>query len=102
MVLFEDLDNALDDSQESDEFRRRVDQIKRRFTLLEEPSKPIENFDGFKEDLERTKYVNLLNADLAGREPAITPRSVPSATIETSLPPVVLQTSSRSDVAGPS
>lgn len=66
--LFDHIESTLDDSIESDEVRLKLEQIRRRFTLTEDPMKPIENYDQFFEELGRIKYVDLLEADAAGRD----------------------------------
>ena len=59
-VLFEEVENALDNSVEADQIRMELQALRRDFKIDDDPSEPIENYDQFRERLERMRYAGRL------------------------------------------
>lgn len=59
-VLFEEVENALDNSVEADQIRMELQALRRDFKIDEDPAEPIENYNEFRERLERMRYAGRL------------------------------------------
>ena len=81
VVLFEDIESALDDSEEADEIRREIQAIQRDFRISENLTDPVDDYARFRERLERVRYAGRLAtqvptlqeaSDQAASQPAVT------------------------------
>ncbi len=66
-VLFEEIASALNDEPESDAIRTFLDRMGRNFKLKDDVTKPIEDFELFKEQLEKIVYADVILADDRGK-----------------------------------
>ena len=55
-VLLDELESSLDDSAESDQAKLVIQRIRREFALEVEMSRPVDNYEKLKEELEMIKY----------------------------------------------
>lgn len=67
-LLIEDIDNALDSSDQSDTIRLLLDTTRRKFKLNDDQLDQLDDFDDFKDHIERIQYSDKLSAE--GVEPA--------------------------------
>jgi predicted ATPase len=56
VLLIEEIEAALDDSGESDQVRAELQKLRRDFNLQADVIRPIDDYDKFKEAIERVKY----------------------------------------------
>jgi hypothetical protein len=59
-VLFEEIESSLDNSEEADEIRTELQSLRRDFKIDEDPTEAIEDYDRFRQRLERMRYAGRL------------------------------------------
>ena len=59
-VLFEEIETALDDSEEADQIRLGLQSLRREFKIDDDLNQPIDNFGHFRERLEGVRYAGRL------------------------------------------
>ncbi|MEK7994085.1 MAG: AAA family ATPase [Planctomycetota bacterium] len=59
-VLFEEIEGALDNSEEADAIRMELQSLRREFKIDEDPAEPINDYARFRELLERMRYAGRL------------------------------------------
>ena len=74
-VLFEEMETALDNSEEADKIRIELQALRREFKIDEDLAEPISDFKTFCERLERVRYAGRL----ATQEPTLQESTVPAA-----------------------
>lgn len=63
-LLLDDLETALDDSDESDKIKHDISQLRRRFDLDENMNEPIANYQEFLTAIEAVKYAGVLSVQV--------------------------------------
>lgn len=90
-VLFEEIERALDNSQEADEIRMELQALRRDFKIDDDPADAIEDYDRFRDRLERMRYAGRLATqsstlqEVAASQPP-TPATAPAVDPVTTTP----------------
>jgi hypothetical protein len=97
-VLFEEIERALDNSQEADEIRIELQALRRDFKIDDDPADAIEDYDRFRDRLERMRYAGRMATQSSTLQEVAASQPPAPATVHAADPLAATPTQTLADV----